>query len=269
MISWRAMTLEQKLYRALQSIPAVFTGEGFWYFLLAAAAWLGLYVLFARWMRRRRIADHDPTWKQMWWELAYSLRSLFVFGIVGGFMAFSVMSGWTQMYFKFDRFGQVYFWLSIPLMIVMHDTYFYWTHRLMHHPRLFRLFHRVHHLSTSPTPWAAYSFSVPEAFVQAGIGPLIIFLIPNHPAAFSVFMIWQISFNVLGHCGHELMPQWFMRSGCGYLLNTATHHAMHHESNRVNFGLYFNWWDRLLGTNHRHYAERFRAVTQGSQAVNT
>ena len=258
------MSLSDKFYRALQSIPAVFAGEGVWYLLLASGMWFGVYVLLSRWLRGRRIADRNPSWKQMGWELAYSLRSIFVFGIVGGFIAFSVMSGWTQMYFQVEKFGLTYFWLSIPVMIVLHDAYFYWTHRMMHHPRLFRVFHRTHHLSTSPTPWAAYSFSVPEAFVQAGIGPLIIFLIPNHPAAFSIFMIWQISFNVLGHCGHELYPRWFMRSGLGKFLNTTTHHAMHHETNRANFGLYFNWWDRLLGTNHQRYEERFEAVTAGN-----
>jgi sterol desaturase/sphingolipid hydroxylase (fatty acid hydroxylase superfamily) len=146
-------------------------------------------------------------------------------------------------------------------MILMHDTYFYWTHRLMHHPLLFRWMHHTHHLATNPSPWAAYSFSMPEALVQAGIGPLIIFTVPNHPGAFAIFMIWQIGFNVLGHCGHELYPRWFMRSWCGRVFNTTTHHAMHHESNRVNYGLYFNLWDRLLGTNHHRYAERYALVT--------
>jgi sterol desaturase/sphingolipid hydroxylase (fatty acid hydroxylase superfamily) len=127
----------------------------------------------------------------------------------------------------------------------------------MHHPRLFRLFHRTHHLSTNPSPWAAYSFSTWEAFVQAGIAPLAIFTLPLHPLAFSLFMLWQISFNVLGHCGFEMFPSWFVRSPLGRILNTATHHAQHHETNRANFSLYFNFWDRLLGTNHQHYAERF------------
>ena len=70
-------------------------------------------------------------------------------------------------------------------------------------------------------------------------------------------MLWQISFNVLGHCGYELFPRWFVRSWLGRILNTATHHAQHHETNRANFSLYFNYWDRLLGTNHQRYEERF------------
>ena len=56
---------------------------------------------------------------------------------------------------------------SIGIAIVVHDTWFYWTHRLMHHRRLFKLFHRVHHESTNPTPWAAYCFAPLEAMAQA------------------------------------------------------------------------------------------------------
>jgi hypothetical protein len=47
----------------------------------------------------------------------------------------------------------------------------------------------------------------------------------------------------------------------GLFLNTSTHHAMHHEAFRANYGLYFNIWDRLLGTNHPQYEQRFAAVT--------
>jgi len=78
-------------------------------------------------------------------------------------------------------------------------------------------------------------------------------------------MLWQISFNVLGHCGYEMFPRWFVRSPLGWLLNTATHHAQHHETNRANFSLYFNCWDRLLGTNHQRYEERFAEATGQSR----
>jgi sterol desaturase/sphingolipid hydroxylase (fatty acid hydroxylase superfamily) len=203
-------------------------------------------------------------------EFLASLRSLVVYGLVGGFIVFAVVSGWTPMYFRISRYGWTWFTLSIGLIILIHDAYFYWTHRLMHHPRLFRFMHRTHHRSLSPSPWAAYSFSTWEAFVQAGIAPLVLFTLPIHPLAFSIFMLWQISFNVLGHCGYELFPRWFVRSWAGFLINTATHHAQHHETNRANFSLYFNYWDRLMGTNHAHYAERFaRAVRDIESAVVT
>ena len=45
--------------------------------------------------------------------------------------------------------------MLLAAMILAHDAYFYWAHRAMHHRRLFALFHRTHHLSRTPTPWAA------------------------------------------------------------------------------------------------------------------
>ena len=35
--------------------------------------------------------------------------------------------------------------LYVPAMLLWHDTYFYWTHRLLHHPWWLRHVHGVHH----------------------------------------------------------------------------------------------------------------------------
>lgn len=240
-------------------------GELIWYAMLACGMWLFFYVVFRRVFRRHRISQREPTLGQMTREALHSLRSIAIYGLVTTGVVYCEILGWTRLYLRVESYGWTWFVLSIAVMIVMHDTYFYWTHRLMHHPRLFRLFHHAHHLSTSPTPWAAYAFSPLEALVQAGIGPLIVFLVPVHPAAFGLFMTWQIAFNVVGHCGYELFPRWMMRSGLGVFLNTVTHHAQHHEKFRANYGLYFNVWDRLMGTNHPQYEERFARAT-GSAA---
>jgi sterol desaturase/sphingolipid hydroxylase (fatty acid hydroxylase superfamily) len=262
------MPLADRFWLAARAAPAISLTDAFSYSLAAGLAWLTFYVLLKRTLAHRKIMPKFPTRRQLGRELLYSLRSLLVFGLSGAFVVFAGYSGWTKFYLRIDQRGYVWFFVSIALTIVLHDAYFYWTHRLMHHPRLFRRLHRVHHLSTSPSPWAAYSFSTLEAAVQAGIAPLAVMLIPLHPTAFALFMVWQISFNVLGHCGYEIFPQWFLDTWPGKFLNTPTHHAMHHECFRTNFGLYFNVWDRLLGTNHPRYAERFAAVS-APRAVNS
>jgi Delta7-sterol 5-desaturase len=261
------LSLTDKLFFSAGMAPTISASDAFWYFVFAGCVWLFFDVLFRRRLRRRRIAESEHRWRQMRRELLHSLRSLGVFGLVGGLVVFAALSGWTQIYLRIEKYGWAWFFMSIGVMIVLHDAYFYWTHRLMHHPRLFRRIHRTHHLSTNPSPWAAYSFSAGEAVVQAGIGPLVVFLIPTHPAAFSIFMIWQITFNVMGHCGYEIWPRWFLHSWLGCLLNSPTHHAMHHETFRANFGLYFNIWDRLMGTNHADYANRFAQVTAGDSQM--
>lgn len=229
----------------------------FWYGLLACSAWLFFYVVFHRRFSHRRISAEEARRGQASREAMHSVRSIVVFGVVAAAVVYAAIRGWTQLYFRIGDYGWGWFCASIGLMILLHDAYFYWTHRLMHHPLLYRTFHNTHHLSTSPTPWAAYAFSPWEAFVQAGIGPLIVLTLPVHPAAFGLFMVWQISFNVFGHCGYEIFPSWFLRSPLGMLLNSVTHHNLHHEKFRANFGLYFNVWDRLMGTNHPEYQERF------------
>ena len=257
------MDLNAHLHTPLQASLRSTLIELFWYALMASAVWLLFYVAFRAAFRHRRVSRGDPTARQVGREIAHSLRSITIFGLATLAMVGAARLGWTRLYYRVEDYGWTWFVLSIGLMLVMHDTYFYWTHRLMHHRRLYRLFHHTHHLSTSPTPWAAYAFSPAEALVQASIGPVIVLTIPVHPTAFAAFMVVQITFNVLGHCGYELFPPWFLRTPAGWVLNSVTHHALHHEKFRSNFGLYFNVWNRLMGTNHRDYEYRFAQTAAG------
>lgn len=236
------------------------------YALFAGVAWLFCYVLFRRKWLRRKIIERMPSSTEVWREIGYSSLTVLIYAVVGTLTLWAAGHGWTQMYRKIPQWGWPWFWASIAIAVVLHDTYFYWTHRLMHHKKLFRWFHRVHHQSTNPSPWAAYSFAPLEAVVQALIFPLFMVIMPMHPFAFAVFMIWQIGFNVAGHAGYEIWPRWFMDSWLGKFMNTPTNHIMHHEKMRGNYGLYFNVWDRLMGSNHPDYEARFRAVTGGAKS---
>lgn len=255
------MIVNYRLAQTIRALLGISLSQLLWYGLLACVVWLFFYIAFREKFRHRRVSRSDPTPRQVAREMACSFRSIAVFGLVTGAVIYAAYSGWTRLYVRVDEYGWVWFGLSIVLMIILHDTYFYWTHRLMHHSRLYRAIHHTHHRSMNPTPWAAYAFSTAEAVVQAGIGPLIVFTIPVHPSAFALFMVWQIAFNVFGHCGYEIFPSWFLRSRPGMLLNSVTHHALHHEKFQANFGLYFNVWDRLMGTNHPDYEQRFELAT--------
>lgn len=231
------------------------------YSLFAGIAWLLGYVLFKRRWFHRKIIARMPQSSEVRREIAYSALSVVIFAIVGTAIFYAARNGWTQMYWRIGQYGAGWFWGSIVCAIFLHDAWFYWTHRLMHHPRLFRWLHRTHHLSHNPSPWAAYAFDPLEAFVQAAIFPLAVIIMPMHPLAFVIFMGWQITFNVIGHTGYEIHPRWLMDSWLGRILNTPTNHIQHHEKLRENYGLYFNIWDRLMGTNHADYEQRFREVT--------
>lgn len=155
--------------------------------------------------------------------------------------------------------------------VLAHDAYFYWVHRAMHHPKLFKAFHRHHHKSTAPTPFAAYSFAVPEAFVMAAFVPLWQLFIATPMWVLLTFLNFQIIRNVMGHAGIELMPRWWLATPLTRWLNTTTHHELHHGGGfSSNYGLYFTFWDRLMGTEHPDYAERFaRATAKTAPSVST
>lgn len=236
------------------------------YLVVAGIAWMLAYVFFKKRWWLRKIIQRDPSSADVRRELGWSLLTALIYGAVGAGTIWLGKFGWTHFYWKIDTYGMAWFCGSIVTTIFVHDAYFYWTHRLMHHRRLFRWFHRVHHESTNPTPWASYAFGPLEAVVQAGIFPLIALTMPIHPLAFMIFMIWQIIFNVLGHTGYEIYPRWLMGSWIGKFMNTPTNHVQHHEKLRGNYGLYFNIWDRLMGTNHHDYEQRFQEVTSRASA---
>lgn len=262
--------MQHPIFNTLPKFPklvvVISIETGLRYLLLVSIAWLLGYVWFKRRWFHRKIIQRLPTNKEVLREMGYSLLTLVIFGIVG---AATITAGWhgkTRLYRHIDQHGWGWFWISIVLAIFLHDAYFYWTHRLMHHPRLFRWFHKVHHQSMNPSPWAAYSFAPLEAVVQAAIFPLVISIIPIHILAFALFMFWQLTFNVLGHTGYEFHPPWLMDSWLKRFLNTPTNHIQHHEKLRGNYGLYFNIWDRLMGTNHEQYEKRFREVTSRAKS---
>jgi len=232
------------------------------YFLVAAA----FFVVFWVWdvWPARRTQDRRPSAARIRSEVWWSLSTIVVFSLVGLLNTLAIRAGWTRVYFAIDKRGAIGIVTSVLLMVLLHDAYFYWTHRLLHHPAFFERFHRVHHRSTTPTPWAAYAFHPVEAFVQAGIFPLLVFLVPAHPIALFLFLLYMIVRNVIGHLGVELFARGFASHGWTRWHTTTTHHDLHHRDFRGNYGLYFSWWDALLGTEHPEYQRAFDAVTQRS-----
>lgn len=167
----------------------------------------------------------------------------------------------TTFYKHIHQHSLVYFFLAFPLMFLIHDAYFYWTHRAMHHKKLFKFFHLVHHQSTNPSPWAAYAFHPLEAIVEAGIFVVFLFAIPVHFLHLFIFFFLMIVYNVYGHLGYELYPKVFSKHWLGKWINTSVSHNQHHQYFKGNYGLYFLIWDRLMGTIRTDYDSRFDQVT--------
>jgi len=182
-------------------------------------------------------------------EIGWSLLSAAIYGIPAGIVAWGWQAhGWTRIYTDIHAFPLWYAPVSVLLFLFAHDTWFYWTHRWMHRPRLFRVAHAVHHASRPPTAWAAMSFHPWEALTGAIVIPALVFLIPIHVAALGMVLTIMTVMGVGNHMGWEMFPRWLVRGPAGAMLITASHHQRHHQAYNCNYGLYFRLWDRLCGT---------------------
>ena len=223
---------------------------------MAAVAWAA--TRFA-WGRSRKIQSRQASAADIRREFIASVQTCVVYFGVTIVMIWGVGAG------VFQRIeGSLGLGTDLAILvgiIVAHDAYFYWVHRAMHHRRLFKFFHRHHHRSITPTPFAAYSFALPEAVVMAAFVPLWQLFVATPGVVLFTFLNWQIIRNVMGHSGIELFPRWWLASPLTRWINTTTHHDLHHNGGfNTNYGLYFTWWDRLMGTEHVDYHARFDAV---------
>lgn len=238
----------------------VVTQIGGRYLLIAGVAFLLFYYLLSRRVRGRKIQSKMPRNRDITREISFSLLTIVIAGFIVVALHHPAVAPYTTRYRNISDHGWLYYFLLFPVMFVMHDTYFYFTHRLMHHPRIFRIFHLVHHKSTNPSPWAAYAFHPFEALVEQFITVIFYFTIPIHITHLGIFFLLSIIYNVYGHLGYELYPKGFSKTAVGKWINTSTSHNQHHHYFKGNYGLYFLFWDRILGTVRQDYDEQFDAL---------
>ena len=233
------------------------------YFLVAGIAFVIFYFILRKRNSFKKIQGKFPGKKDYLREISYSIVAIAIFaGVPLIILHIPSLRARTFFYTDINDYSKVYFFLAFPIMFVIHDTYFYWLHRLMHHKKLFRIFHLVHHQSTNPSPWAAYAFHPLEAIIEAGIFAVFLFTMPMHPLHLGTFFFITIVYNVYGHLGYELYPKGFNRHWLGRWINTSVNHNQHHQYFKGNYGLYFLWWDRWMNTLRKDYDEKFEAVRE-------
>jgi sterol desaturase/sphingolipid hydroxylase (fatty acid hydroxylase superfamily) len=129
-------------------------------------------------------------------------------------------------------------------VFVVHDAYFYWCHRMLHHRRFWR-FHRAHHCRMPMQKWHSLKVSPLEAILEAAFMPVIAGLWSPNIVAFVIFAAGMMAVNWFGHAGtlFGFRPQPNFR-----WLNRPDDHELHHELPAYNLSAYFPWWDLIGGT---------------------
>jgi Delta7-sterol 5-desaturase len=232
------------------------------YFTAAGAVFFLFYFVLRKVLLHRKIQSAFPKLKDYRRDIFYSAISMCIFAAVG-VLTFTVLRPYTNIYNDIHQHSMLYYGFTYVWMFFLHDAYFYWTHRAMHHPKVFKHVHLIHHKSTNPSPWTAYAFHPLEAVMEAFIVMLIAFSFPVHHHAIMYYMLFQICYNVYGHLGFEIFPKNMNKHWLGKYFNTSVAHNMHHKYFIKNYGLWTTVWDRLFGTLHPKYDEFYEKTTNG------
>ena len=109
------------------------------YFILAGVAFIVFYILFPKAFQKIKIQKLFPKPTHYYRDVFFSIISMLLFATTA-YISIAVLKPYNNI-----NYGPVknYFFyaLSFVWMFILHDTYFYWIHRLMHQPALFKSVH--------------------------------------------------------------------------------------------------------------------------------
>ena len=199
-------------------------------------------------VRGRRLNRDRPKPATMRHELKLSLVSSWIYALPAAVVIEAWKHGGTLVYLDVGKYGIAWLIVSGAIYLFVQDAYYYWLHRLLHVKPLFRYLHAGHHRSRQPTAYASFAFDWGEAALTAWVLPALTFFVPIHPIVIVVLLSVMTIAAVLNHSGAEVLPDWLVKSWFGDQLISASRHSLHHSHFDANFGLYFTYWDRLLGT---------------------
>jgi Delta7-sterol 5-desaturase len=227
---------------------------------IASLVFLVFWKVFAKRLAGWKIQiDRALTGKQISRELLNTVIAMAASGILSCIMIYLATKGHTKIYFDIKDHSIWYALLGLPVLLFFNDAWFYWVHRLLHHPRVYRFVHVEHHRSIIVNPFTSYSFHALEPVLLTLWLVPVALTVPIYAPILGLVQVYGLYENIKSHLGYELFSKNFHRSPLRFL-TTSTYHALHHTKYQGNYGLHFRFWDHLMGTELPQYKATFDEV---------
>ena len=138
----------------------------------------------------------------------------------------------------------LYFLGMLIVAVIWSTTHFYFVHRFLHYPAVYRIAHELHHRNVNTGPWTGISMHPLEHLVYFSVFVLWWF-VPAHPVIILLTGFYQGISPSISHSGFDYLKlgQWRVSAGDWY-------HQLHHQYFNFNYGNTPTPFDRLFGSWH-------------------
>ena len=198
------------------------------------------YLIFFVWGRKRFHPTYLPD--------QAANRSAMKWGVIGTIgnvvlmMPFHILiaNGHSQIYWDIGEYGWGWLIASFVLYLVFTETCIYWAHRWLHTDKGYHWLHKHHHEWRVTTSWVSMAFHPLDSFLQALPHHLFGFIFPLYGPIYLVMVSFVSVWSVMIHDRVSFVRfKW---------INYTGHHTLHHWYYDYNYGQFFTFWDRLMGT---------------------
>ena len=182
----------------------------------------------------------DQVRDNMFWSLASGVT---VWTVLEVLYFWSAANGYVQLV----TFAEAPVWIVVSALVLpfYRSAHFYWIHRMLHWPPLYKRFHALHHRNTNIGPWSGMSMHPVESTIYMS-SMLIHFIVPSHPVIVLLHLYSTALGPALSHSGFEKV----LVKGKRVMDSGHFHHQLHHRYFECNYGTPDMPWDEWFGSFH-------------------
>ena len=177
----------------------------------------------------------------IFWSLTSGVAQLTLFQVG----TYWLMANGFSPCFKNLSDNPIWFCVLFVLLPIWSAFHFYWIHRFLHIPILYKYVHSLHHRNVNVGPWSGLSMHPIEHFLY--ISSLCLhWVLLSHPLHVIFHVLYLGPGAAMTHCGYESL---LVKDKKRLELGTF-YHQLHHRYYECNYGNQEMPWDRWFGTFH-------------------
>ncbi|KAK4058028.1 C-4 sterol methyl oxidase [Microbotryomycetes sp. JL221] len=200
-----------------------------------------------------------PTRAQQWECTKYVLATHFTVELpqIYLFHPMATAVGMKTWEVPFPKLHEIVY--QVAIFFILEDAWHYFAHRLLHHRKLYKHIHKLHHEFSAPFGLAAeYAHPIEILVLGAGTvgGPVLWCWLSGgnlHLITMHIWICLRLFQAVDAHSGYDF--PWSLNKVLPFWAG-AEHHDYHHQSFQDCYSTSFRYLDRIFGTDQKYHAFR-------------